>query len=189
MSCTLPRAPAVRALPDGSEGNLQSSSSGCWPPRLSASRRAPGSQGPWLGSAAAHTQRLTPWEPSKCMTDVGFLALSSPAETCAGGSGLILRVWVPAHNPNSVETAPESKPAGGALSPRLNSECTASREVRLLGEEEAAQLHQAESSACQGLREPPVQQSSRSSQKPHLAEFLSRGCSAKGETCPDLPCF
>ena len=62
--------------------------------------------GPWLGSAALHTRRLTPWAPSKCMTDVGSLALSSPAETCAGNSGLILRVWVPAHNPNSVETAP-----------------------------------------------------------------------------------
>ena len=127
--------------------------------------------------------------PSKCMTDVGSLALSSLAETCASGSGLILRVWVPAHNPNSVETAPEAKPTGGALCLRLIGECTASREVRLLGEEEAAQPRQAESPACPELSEPPVQQSSRSSQKPHLAEFLSRGFSAMGETCPELPCF
>ena len=117
------------------------------------------------------------------------LALSSPAETCAGGSGLILRVWVPAHNPNSVETAPEAKPTGGALCLLLIGECTASREVRLLGEEEEAQPRQAESPACPELSEPPVQQSSRSSQKPHLAEFLSRGFSAMGETCPELPCF
>ena len=189
MGYTLSRATTVRALSDRREGNLQGSSSRCWPPRLSTSQRAPGSQGPWLGSAAAHTRRLTPWEPSKCMTDVGSLALSSPAETCAGGSGLFLHVWVPAHKPNSMETAPESKPAGGALCPCLIGECTASREVRLLGEEEEAQPRQAESPACPELSEPPVQQSSRSSQKPDLAEFLSRGCSTMGETCPDLPCF
>ena len=32
--------------------------------------------------------------PRKCVTDVASLALSSPTETCAGGWGLILRVWV-----------------------------------------------------------------------------------------------
>ena len=168
---------------------MQESSSGCWTAQTHRHTESSGSQGPWLGSAAPHTRRLTPWAPSKCMTDVGSLALSSPAETCASASGLILRVWVPAHNPNSVETAPEAKPAGGALCPCLIGECTASREVRLLGEEEAAQPRQAESPACPELSEPPVQQSSSSSQKPDLAEFLSRGCSAMGETCPDLPCF
>ena len=100
-----------------------------WPPRLRAPRRAPGCQGPWLGSAAPHTRRLTPWAPSKCMTDVGSLALSCPAETCAGGSGLNLRVWVPAHSPNSGEAAPEARPAGGAQPSRLIGECTASREA------------------------------------------------------------
>ena len=59
-----------------------------------AIRRAPGSQVPWLGFSAPHTRRLIPWVPRKCMTDVGSLALSSPADTCAGGWGLILRVYV-----------------------------------------------------------------------------------------------
>ena len=71
--------------------------------------------------------------PRKCMTDVGSLALSSPAETCAGGWGLILRVWVPGHSPNSGEAAPEARPAGGALRARLLGESTASREASLLG--------------------------------------------------------
>ena len=115
------------------KGGCRALSAAAWPPRLSAARRAPGFQGPWLGSAALHTRRLTPWAPSKCMTDVGSLALSSPAETCAGGSGLILRVWVPAHSPNSGEAAPEARPAGGALRPRLIGECTTSREASPLG--------------------------------------------------------
>ena len=55
---------------------------------------------PWLGFSAPHTRRLIPWVPRKCMTDVASLALSSPAETCVGVWGLILRVWVPAHSPN-----------------------------------------------------------------------------------------
>ena len=59
--------------------------------RLSAARSAPGSQGPWRGSAAPHTRRLTPWAPSSCLTHVASLALSSPAETCAAGWGLPLR--------------------------------------------------------------------------------------------------
>ena len=67
------------------------------------------------------------------MTDVGSLALSSPAETCAGVWGLILRVWVPAHSPSSGEAAPEARPAGGALRARLLGESTASREASLLG--------------------------------------------------------
>ena len=70
-------------------------------PKTHRHTESSGSQGPWLGSAAPHTWRLTPWAPSKCMTDVGSVALSSPAQTCAGGSGLILRVWDPAHSPNS----------------------------------------------------------------------------------------
>ena len=118
--------------------------------------------------------------PRKCMTDVGSLALSSPAETCAGGWGLILRVWVPAHSPNSEEAAPEARPAGGALRPRLVGECTASREASLSGEEEAAQPRQAEIPACTELSAPPGRQSSSPAQSPDLAEFLARGCSAGG---------
>ena len=34
---------------------------------------------------------------------------------------------------------------------------------------------------------PPGRQSSSSAQRPDLAELLARGCSALGETCPDLP--
>ena len=37
------------------------------------------------------------------------------------------------HSPNSGEAAPEARPAGGALRPRLIGECTASREASLLG--------------------------------------------------------
>ena len=72
------------------------------------------------------------WAPRKCMTEVGSLALSSPAETSSVW-GLILRVWVPDHSPNSGEAAPEVRPAGGALRPLLIGECTASREASLLG--------------------------------------------------------
>ena len=67
------------------------------------------------------------------MTNVVSLALSSLAETFAGCWSLILHVCVPAHSPNSGETAPEARPAGGALRPRLIGECTASREASLLG--------------------------------------------------------
>ena len=133
MGCTLPRAPAVRALSEGREGQLQAPPAVSRPPRISAAPRAPGSQGPWLGFSAPHTRRLIPWVPRKCMTDVGSLALSSPAETCAGGWGLILRVWVPAHSPNSGEAAPEARPAGGALRARLIGESTASSVASLLG--------------------------------------------------------
>ena len=55
VGCTLPRAPAVRALSEGSEGNSRYPSAVAWLPRLSAARRAPGSKGPWLGFAAPHT--------------------------------------------------------------------------------------------------------------------------------------
>ena len=133
MGCTLPRAPAVRALSEGGEGNSRYPSAVAWLPRLSAARRARGSQGPWQASSAPENQRLSPWVPREYMTDVGSLALSSPAETCAGGWGLILRVWVPAHSTSSGEAAPEARPAGGALRPRLIGECRASREASLLG--------------------------------------------------------
>ena len=133
VDCTLPRAPAVRALSEGGEGNSRYPSAVAWLPRLSAARRARGSQGPWQASSAPENQRLSPWVPREYMTDVGSLALSSPAETCAGGWGLILRVWVPAHSLNSGEAAPEARPAGGALRTRLIGESTASSVASLLG--------------------------------------------------------
>ena len=133
VGCTLPRAPAVKALSEGSEGQQQGSFSGSLAAQTKLRTGAPGSKGPWLGFASPHSQRLTPWVPRKCVRDVGSLALSSPAETCAGGWGLILRVWVPAHSPNSGEAAPEARPAGGALRARLLGESTASREASLLG--------------------------------------------------------
>ena len=81
--------------PEG-KGKCRALSAVAWPPRLSAERSAPGSQGPWLGSAAPHTRRLTPWAPSSCPTHVASLALSSPAETCVrqllGTQGVSLRV-------------------------------------------------------------------------------------------------
>ena len=115
------------------KGNCRAPPVVAWPPRLSAARRARGSQGPWQASSAPENQRLSPWVPREYMTDVGSLALSSPAETCAGGWGLILRVWVPAHSLNSGEAAPEARPAGGALRARLIGESTASRVASLLG--------------------------------------------------------
>ena len=48
------------------KGNCRAPPAVAWPRRLSAARRAPGSQGPWLWSAAPHTRRLTPWAPSSC---------------------------------------------------------------------------------------------------------------------------
>ena len=133
LGCTLPRAPAVRALSEGIEGQQQGSFSGCLAAQTQRRTENTRLPGPLAGSAAPDNQRLSPWVPRECMTDVGSLALSSPAETCAGGWGLILRVWVPAHSPNSGEAAPEPRPAGGALRPRLIGECTASREASLLG--------------------------------------------------------
>ena len=180
MGCTLPRAPAVRARSEGSEGQQQGSFSGCLPPRLSAARRAPGSKCPWLGFAAPHSQRLTPCLPRKCVTDVASLALSSPSETFAGGWGLTLRVWVPAHSLNSGEAAPEARPAGGALRPHLIGSAQPAGKRASSGEEEAAQPRQVESPACTELNAPPVRQSSSSAQSPDLAEFLARGCSAGG---------
>ena len=93
-----------------------------WLPSLRAAWRAVGSQGTLLGSAATHTRRLTPWAPSSCLTHVGSLALSSPAETCAAGWGLPLRAWAPAHSPSSGQAAPEPRPAGGAERPHLEAE-------------------------------------------------------------------
>ena len=115
------------------KGNSRAPSAVPWPPRQSSARRAPGPKGPWRGFASPHCQRLTPWVPRECVRDVGSLALSSPAETCAGGWGLILRVWVPSHSPNSGEAAPEARPAGGALRARLIGESTASSVASLLG--------------------------------------------------------
>ena len=127
--------------------------------------------------------------PREYMTDVGSLALSSPAETCAGGWGLILRVWVPAHSTSSGEAAPEARPAGGALRPRLLGGGRASREASLLWGRGGSPTRQAESIACTEPSAPPVLQSSSSAQRPDLAEFLAWGCSALGEPCPDLPCL
>ena len=120
------------------------------------------------------------------MTDVGSLALSSPAETCAGGWGLILRFLVPAHSTSSGEAAPEERPAGGALRPRLIGECRDSREASLLGEKEAAQPRQAESPACTEPSAPPVLQSSSSAQRPDLTEFLAWGLFCHGRALPRL---
>ena len=61
MGCTLPRAPAVKALSEGSEGQQQGSFSGSLAAQTKLARRAPGSKGPWLGFASPHSQRLTPW--------------------------------------------------------------------------------------------------------------------------------
>ena len=133
VGCTLPRAPAVRTLSEGSEGQLQGSSSGCSAAQIQRHTESTRLPGPLAGVFCPDTRRLIPLAPRKCMTEVGSLALSPPAETCAGVWGLILRVWVPAHSPNSGEAAPEARPAGGALRPRLIGECTASREASLLG--------------------------------------------------------
>ena len=92
MRCTLPRAPAVRALSEGIEGQQQGSFSGCLAAQTQRRTENTRLPGPLAGSAAPDNQRLSPWVPRECMTDVGSLALSSPAETCAGGWGLILRV-------------------------------------------------------------------------------------------------
>ena len=168
---------------------MQGSSSGCWTAQTHRHTESSGSQGPWLGSAAPHTQRQTPWAPSKCMTDVGSLALSSPAQTCAGGWGLFLRVWVPAHGPNSGKQPLRQDLLEEPCSPVWLVSAQPAGKRAPTGKEVAAQPRQVESPACAEPSEPPVRQSSSSAQRPDLAEFLSRGCSAMGEPCPDLPCF
>ena len=117
----------------GIEGQQQGSFSGCLTAQTQRQTESTRFQGPLAGFCSPDTQRLIPWATRQCMTDVGSLALSSPVETCAGVWGLILRVWVPAHSPNSGEAAPEARPAGGALRPRLIGECITSREASLLG--------------------------------------------------------
>ena len=189
MGCTLPRAPAVRSLSKGSEGQQQGSFSGCWAAQTQRRTENTGLPGPLAGVWSPGQPKAVSVCARECMTDVGSLALSSPAETCAGFRGLILRVWVPAHSTSSAEAAPEERPAGGALRPRLIGECRDSREASLLGEKEAAQPRQAESPACTEPSAPPVLQSSSSAQRPDLAEFPTWGCSVMGEPCPDLPCF
>ena len=67
MGCTLPRAPAVKALSEGSEGQQQGSFSGSLAAQTKLRTGAPGSKGPWLGFASPHSQRLTPWVPRKCV--------------------------------------------------------------------------------------------------------------------------
>ena len=189
MGCTLPRAPAVRALSEGREGQVQGSSSGSFPAKAQRRMdrtRIPGplagvcspahQEADSLGAQQVHDRRRFP---STLLPSRDMCRWFGPDPACLGSRP----------QPKLREADAEARPAGGALLPRLIGECTASREVRLLGEEEEAQPRQAESPACPELSEPPVQQSSRSSQKPDLAEFLSRGCSTMGETCPDLPCF
>ena len=82
MGCTLPRAPAVKALSEGSEGQQQGSFSGCLAAQTQRHTESTRFQGPLAGFCSPDTQRLIPWAPRQCMTDVGSLALSSPAETC-----------------------------------------------------------------------------------------------------------
>ena len=84
----------------GKEGQLQGSSSGCLAAQIQRHTESTRLPGPLAGVFCPDTRRLIPLAPRKCMTEVGSLALSSPAETCAGGWGLILRVWLPAHSPN-----------------------------------------------------------------------------------------
>ena len=95
MACTLPRASAGRALCKGKEGLVHVSARGCLAEqtqRCTECTRLPGSL---VGSAAPHTRRLTPWVPSRCLTHVASLALSSPAEMCAAGWDLPLRAGLP----------------------------------------------------------------------------------------------
>ena len=90
LGCTLTRAPVVRALSEGSEGQKQGSFCGCFAAQTQRHTESTRFQGPLARICSpAHTQ-ATPWVPRKCVTDVGSPPLSSPAETCAGGWGLTL---------------------------------------------------------------------------------------------------
>jgi len=91
--------------------------------------------------------------------------------------------------PQLREAAPEARPAGGALLPHLIGECTTSREASPHGGRGGSPAPSSGKPCLPEPSEPPVRQSSSSAQRPDLAEFLSRGCSAMGEPCPDLPCF
>ena len=113
------------------KGNCRAPPAVAWTPRFSAARRAPGSQGPWVVSAASRLATHL-WSPIICLKYIGSLMLFSPAELCAGCWGLPLRVWVPAHNPSSGEVTPEPRPAGGEVWLRLEAECTGQVEGSLL---------------------------------------------------------
>ena len=187
MSSTLPRAPAVRALSEGREGQLDGSSSGCLATQIQHPTESTRLPGPMGGLCSATPREGNSIHPRKGLRDVGSLELSYPAEMCAGGLGLPLSFWAPAHSPSSGETAPEPRPPGGAWSHGLEAECTACGEVSPLGEDEAAPLRRSACPDGEGLSAPPEGQSSSSAQKPDLADLRAQGCSALGEPCPDFP--
>ena len=113
------------------KGICSAPSAVAWLSRLSATLRAPCTQGPWVVSAASRLATHL-WSPIICLKYIGSLMLFSPAELCAGCWGLPLRVWVPAHNPSSGEVTPEPRPAGGEVWLRLEAECTGQVEGSLL---------------------------------------------------------
>ena len=82
LCCTLPRAPTVRALSEGREGQQQGSFSGCLAAQTKLRTESTRFQGPWLGFASPHSQRLTPWVPRKCVRDVGSLARFPSRDIC-----------------------------------------------------------------------------------------------------------
>ena len=106
MGCTLPRAPAVRTLSEGREGQLQGSSSVCLDAQIQRRKESTRLPGPLAGVFIPGHPEDEFVGAQNVYDKVGSLALSSAAETCAGVWGLILRVWVPAHSPNSGEAAP-----------------------------------------------------------------------------------
>ena len=122
VACTLPRAAAGRALCQGKEGLVPGSARSCLAAQTQRCPECTRLPSPLAGDCRPHTRRLTPWVPSRCLTHVASLALSSTAETCAAGWGLPLRAWAPAHSPSSGQAAPEPRPAGGAERPHLEAE-------------------------------------------------------------------
>ena len=83
MACTLPRAPAGRALCQGKEGLEQGPSSGCLAAqtqRRTECTRLPGPRAVVCSPANPEADSLGL---SSCLTHVDSLALSSPAGTCA----------------------------------------------------------------------------------------------------------
>ena len=187
MACTLPRAPAGRALCERRKGLVQGSSSRCLAAqtqRCTECTRLPGSLAgvcspthPEADSLGAQQLPHTRSFPSALLPSRDVCSWLGPAPACLGS----------AHSPSSGQAAPEPRPAGGAERPHLEAECTAGREANLLEGRRGSPASFGSSPTWLEPSAPPGRQSSSSAQRPDLAELLARGCSALGEPCPDLP--
>ena len=115
------------------KGNWKASPAGAWPHRLSAARKAPGSQGPWVGDAAPHREAESVFT-LQVLERWSFLSALFPSRDVCRWFGPAPACLSSCLQPQLREAAPEPRPPGGSWLPRMDAECTACREARLLRE-------------------------------------------------------